>query len=105
VTGSKAGPGAWDFYTIKYDANGNKLWEATYDSPVSGVDLGSDIALGPDGSVYVTGALSSISVESVVAGVPGHGIPQLCICSAASRKQPKTCSLWSASRQPGKRLR
>jgi tetratricopeptide (TPR) repeat protein len=50
-------------------------------------------------------ALSSLSVEKGIWGSPGHQTPQRWACSAASKKQPNTCSLCSASRQPGKRLR
>ncbi len=50
-------------------------------------------------------ALSSISVESRLRGAPVHKAPHRCIDSAASRKQPRTCSLCSALRHPGKRLK
>ena len=43
-----------DFLTVKFDADGNVLWSARYDEE-GFEDKASAIALGPDGSVYVTG--------------------------------------------------
>ncbi|MCP4710075.1 MAG: hypothetical protein GY869_15735, partial [Planctomycetes bacterium] len=42
-----------DYLTIKYDPNGATLWTARYDHFFS--DQAQAIALGPDGSVHVTG--------------------------------------------------
>jgi hypothetical protein len=42
-----------DFVTIKYNWDGSRVWVKTYDG--GGDDKATDIALGPDGSVYVTG--------------------------------------------------
>ena len=42
-----------DFVTIKYNWDGSRAWVKTYDG--GGDDQATDIALGPDGSVYVTG--------------------------------------------------
>ena len=49
VTGTHA-----DFLTVKFDAEGNVLWSARHD--ISYADLAHTIALGPDGSVYVSGS-------------------------------------------------
>jgi len=45
----------FDFITIKYDAAGNKLWEAIYDGPLHSDDAGRDIAVDESGNVFVTG--------------------------------------------------
>jgi uncharacterized delta-60 repeat protein len=44
-----------DYVTIKYDTNGNQLWEARYNGPGKGDDLVAAIALDVCGNVYVTG--------------------------------------------------
>ncbi len=52
-----------DYCTIKYDPDGNNLWTAFYDGPVSGVDAAHDIAVDVDGNVYVTGRSDSASMD------------------------------------------
>jgi hypothetical protein len=47
--------GGYNYATLKYDAAGAKLWEALYNGPGNGSDSGTSLALGPDGSLYVTG--------------------------------------------------
>ena len=42
-----------DYVTIKYNWDGTRAWATTYDA--GGDDKPTSIALGPDGSVYVTG--------------------------------------------------
>ncbi len=46
----------WDFATVAYDSSGNELWVARYDGPSGWKDIARDIAVGPFGNVYVTGA-------------------------------------------------
>lgn len=43
-----------DYVTIKYDANGGQVWRQNYDGGAA--DVSRAIALGADGSVYVTGS-------------------------------------------------
>jgi uncharacterized delta-60 repeat protein len=48
-----------DFVTIKYSSAGSLMWTATYNGPANGYDSPmskSCLGVGPDGSVYVTGA-------------------------------------------------
>jgi hypothetical protein len=62
VTGESQGPPStgYDCTTIKYDTNGQRLWTRRYDGgypePFICDDRGYDIALSPNGSLYVLGA-------------------------------------------------
>ena len=44
-----------DIYVVKYRADGTKAWSATPFDGAGGDDIPSAVAVGPDGSVYVTG--------------------------------------------------
>jgi hypothetical protein len=64
VTGVSTGPRPnYDFATIAYDLDGEELWTARYDravldparSPYSADDRARDLAVGPNGDIYVTG--------------------------------------------------
>ncbi len=46
-----------DMAVLKYDADGNLIWEAFYDGPASGIDDPKALALHPDGGVVVTGLI------------------------------------------------
>lgn len=59
VTGNGSKPGeihpTWDYVTIKYDSNGNQLWEARFDGMGNGVDIPKALVVDLQGNVYVTG--------------------------------------------------
>jgi hypothetical protein len=56
VTGISEESGSWyDYAILKYDNNGNLIWEMRYDGPGNGYDLASAIAVDNFGNVYVTG--------------------------------------------------
>lgn len=45
-----------DMLTVKYDSNGVKLWEVTYDGPEGGADAGAALVVDLTGNVYVAGS-------------------------------------------------
>jgi uncharacterized delta-60 repeat protein len=57
VSGSSYGSAktGHDFITLKYDTNGNLLWEKSYNGPGNGDDRATAIAVDAAGNVYVTG--------------------------------------------------
>ncbi len=59
VTGGSWNGDNHDYSTIKYDANGNQLWEALYSGPSGGTDQAFRIALDGSGNVCVTGLSQS----------------------------------------------
>jgi uncharacterized delta-60 repeat protein len=44
-----------DYCTLKYDSDGNLIWDKRYDSRRNGEDIANAIAVDDDGNVYVTG--------------------------------------------------
>ncbi len=56
VTGNSQGTNSGkDFLTLKYDLDGNKLWEARYNSPENGDDFAQALAIDNSGNVCITG--------------------------------------------------
>ncbi|MEO0097946.1 MAG: SBBP repeat-containing protein, partial [candidate division WOR-3 bacterium] len=56
ITGRSYGSGTDDDYaTLKYDANGNLLWERRYNGPGNGYDEATALFVDNNGNVYVTG--------------------------------------------------
>jgi hypothetical protein len=56
----------WDFFVIKYDADGNEIWTAVYDGPVGGEDyiFKNGMATDEYGNIYVTGPSDGIGTGS-----------------------------------------
>jgi hypothetical protein len=54
VTGMSK-PNDWDYATVKYDSDGNQLWDARYNGPGDYIDRAHAIALDASGNVHVTG--------------------------------------------------
>lgn len=56
ITGSYVtSSGNSDLYVVKYDTDGNVLWQSNYDGPATGSDTGRAIKLDSSGNIYVTG--------------------------------------------------
>jgi len=56
VSGSSPGDGTdLDIATVKYDPEGTEMWVRRWNGPSNRTDGASDMAVDPDGNVYVTG--------------------------------------------------
>ncbi|MFC1502698.1 hypothetical protein ACFL6A_04740, partial [bacterium] len=56
VTGESAGLGSFsDYLTIQYDTQGNEIFTARYNGPMSGWDIAYDLAVDDYKNIYVTG--------------------------------------------------
>jgi hypothetical protein len=61
IGGSSVTDSKQDFLTIKYDFNGNKIWEARYNSPENGDDFARALTIDKSGNVYIVGNGNSTS--------------------------------------------
>ena len=50
----------WDYITLKYDSNGNQLWEAQYNGSAGYFDAPFDVTTDATGDIYVTGLCDSL---------------------------------------------
>jgi uncharacterized delta-60 repeat protein len=55
--------GSRDYFTAKYDPNGNVLWVARYSPPGTNANWAEDLILDEEGNVYVTGFVSGDRVD------------------------------------------
>jgi uncharacterized delta-60 repeat protein len=81
VTGQSFSPStSYDYATVKYDANGNRIWVMRYNGPVNQYDSAAAIAVDSSNGVYVTGGSTGINGISDYATirylqVPLAGLP------------------------------
>jgi uncharacterized delta-60 repeat protein len=78
VTGSSYAVGStYDFATIAYSGMGVPLWTNRYNEPGNGSDIASAVAVGANGSVYVTGYSfkSGSSYDYATLAYSGTGVP------------------------------
>jgi Domain of unknown function (DUF5122) beta-propeller len=56
-TTSFSADGSTAVFLVKFAADGSLAWQRTYESPTPfGSDTASEVAVGPDGAVYITGS-------------------------------------------------
>jgi uncharacterized delta-60 repeat protein len=64
VTGASEGSGSqFDYLTIKYNSNGDTVWQSRFDGGISGVDEANAILLDDEGNVYVGGYSASATSD------------------------------------------
>ncbi|HWH70098.1 MAG TPA: SBBP repeat-containing protein, partial [Candidatus Sulfotelmatobacter sp.] len=74
ITGSIDEPdGTSDYLTLKYNANGDQVWMATYNGPGNGFDTAAALAVDGNGHVYVTGSSSGdfATLKYIPTNAPG----------------------------------
>jgi len=79
VVGPSLGSGTnYDYATIKYDSNGNKIWTARYNSPSNDVDNAYDLDIDGSGNVYVTGSthISGMDWDCTTVKYNSNGVQQ-----------------------------
>ncbi|MBC8181851.1 SBBP repeat-containing protein, partial [candidate division KSB1 bacterium] len=57
-------PHGLDYYTIKYDTDGNQIWGVYFNGEINGDDMAKKIGLDDDGNVYVGGISSGAGSAS-----------------------------------------
>jgi len=67
------GAGAYDFWTVKYDSNGNQLWNKTLGGSSS--DYGFEVAADSNNNIVVTGYTQSYGVENTDFLTVKYGTP------------------------------
>ena len=55
--------GTMDFLTVKYDADGTRLWDRLFDGPVNGWDMGQDLAVDSSGNATNAGYIQGLDTE------------------------------------------
>lgn len=62
-----------DCTTLKYDTNGNLLWDKTYNGPGNGYDAASNIILDSNGSIYIVGTTFGTDYDILTLKYDGNG--------------------------------
>ena len=84
--------GGKDFAVVKYDQDGKEAWSARFDGSARGEDEPNDIALDPDGGVYVTGFSRAGSTDA-----PETNMLTVRFAAGSGRRQ--WVNVWGASNQ------
>jgi len=66
VVGSSVGTGVYrDICVVKYNTNGNVIYEYTYDSGIEGNDEANSIAIDGNQNAYITGTIGKAGIDDV----------------------------------------
>jgi hypothetical protein len=68
LDGAHAGNTSDDVFVAKYDPSGNREWVTQLGSPTAAADRGYGLAIGGDGSIYVTGYTKGVLAGSLNVG-------------------------------------
>lgn len=63
VTGTTYNGSDFDIVTIKYDPNGNELWQSTFDGPANGLDETIGLVIDSNGDVIVAGVQNTTGAD------------------------------------------